>query len=936
MKRLCARIAVLGVVAGSLVFPAASTAQESSILQGKVMDAATGEPLVGAQVAVAGTAEGAITDVDGRYRLHLPPGAYDLRVAYLGYADKTVTRVQVTPGQPNVQDITLQSEAIQAEAVEVVVSAEEERGSVIGALARQRRATNVVNGISAEEIAATPASNAADAVARVQSTSIVDGKYVYVRGLGERYSTALLDGSGLPTPEPEKRVIPLDLFPASMIESLFTVKSYTADLPGDFAGGLVDIRTKDIPEQAFFSFSTGVGYNTNLGDLDRPTYEGGALDWLGFDDGTRGLPAGFPDRIPVDASRDRVAELHSRFEGNFSTIPEAADLGDADKSFSLSFGAPVRWLDRDGGYLFGLSYSNSANARVMEEFFPSQEEGRFQYDFTSLVGRRDVSLGLIGGYAINPTPTSRVSLKAFFTQSAEDDARLVTGLFDQSTSGFARITRFQFIERSLFSNQLRFEHKLGFLGDSKLEWDGSYAVALRDEPDTRTTAFVATSAEAGDYFFNEAGNNDRFFSDLQDDLSQGGVKMISQFDLFGRAATLDTGVRAGYRTREFEARRFDYENAAASVRAQPAEQLFTSQNIAAGNIQFLETTEPTDRYDATELSSAGYASLGFGLSDDLRLSAGVRLEHNETRVESFDPRTGTLLSALNTDLTTWEPLPALTLQWQLGGEQSLRAAAARTIVRPQFRELAPFRYDDYQESTLGNPFLENGEIYNFDLRWSLFPSLGEIVSVGGFYKIFNDPIEIVRLPTGGTNVGTPEPYNAPRAETYGIELELRHDLGRWAPLTGLGASASATFADSRVDQDEPVEVYFGSPTANGPDILSPEVFTSSERPLFGQSSFLVNASVNYTTESGGTTATLLYNGVGERLAEVGTNNFDDIYEQDRHTFDAILDQRIWNALDLKLAIENITGEAIEFRLGDDVTERYRPGRELSVKASYAF
>lgn len=919
-----------------LVSPGALRAQEMSVLQGRIMDAATGEPLIGAQVTVAGTNQGTITDVDGRYRLPLPAGTHDIQVFYLGYAGKTVTGVQVRTGEANYQDITLQPQAIETEAIEVVISAAEESGSVIGALDHQRRATNVVNGISAEEISRTPASNAADAVSRVQSTSIVDGKYVYVRGLGERYSTIQLDGASLPTPEPEKRVIPLDIFPASMIESLFTVKSYTADLPGDFAGGLVDIRTKDIPDQGFLSFSTGVGYNSNLGDFARPTYTGGDLDWLGFDDGTRALPDGFPDRIPADATNADVAELHSRFGGDFRTAAESADFGDANKSFSLSFGDRVDWFGREGGYLFGLNFSNSANARELKEFFPSQEEGRFQYDFTTLVGRRDATLGLIGGYAINPTPTSRVSLKSMFTQSAEDDARVVTGPFDQSSQGFARITRFQFVERTLFSNQLRFEHKLGFFGDSKVEWDGSYAIALRDEPDTRTTAYVASSAEAGDFFFNETGSNDRFFSDLQDELAQGGVKMTSRFDLFGRTATLDSGVRAGYRTRAFEARRFDYENVVASVRMLPPDQLFTSENIAAGNIQFMETTEPNDQYDATELSSAAYTSLEIGLLEALRLTAGLRVEQNDTQIESFDPRSGALLAALSADLSTIEPLPAVTLQWQIGDRQALRAAAARTIVRPQFRELAPFRYDDYQESTLGNPFLQNGEIYNLDLRWSLFPSLGEIVSIGGFYKVFNDPIEVVRLPTAGTNVGTPEPYNAPRAETYGVEFELRHDLGRWTPLTGLGISANATIADSRVDQDEPVEVYFGSPTANGPDILDPEVFTNSERPLFGQSPFLVNASVYYTTDSAATTATLLYNGVGERLAEVGTNNFDDIYEQDRHTVDATLEQRLWNALNLKLSVENITDEEIEFRLGKDVTERYSPGREFSVKASYSF
>ena len=909
-------------------------AQEAATLQGRVLDGATGQPLIGAQITLRGTELGTVTDIDGRYRLALAPGTYDLSVTYLGYNDKVVTGIAVADARPNFQDISLQPAAVDAEAIAVVISAAEERGSVIGALAHQRHATQVVNGVSAEEIARTPASTAADAVTRVSSASIVDGRYVYVRGLGERYSQAQLDGSTLPTPEPEKRVLPLDIFPASMIESLFTIKSYTADLPGDFAGGLVDIQTKDIPDARFFSVTTGVGYSTNLSDLAPPAYHGGGLDWLGFDDGTRGLPDGFPERIPVGATNEDLARLHTRFEGDFRGFTDSPGLDGVNKSFGLSLGDRLGWFDREGGYLLSLSFSNSANSREQEEFFPSQEAGRFQYDFDTRIGQREATLGVIGGWAVDPTPTSRISLKTIYTHSGEDEARFVSGPFDQSTSGFARITRFQFVERSLVSTKATFQHKTGLLGDAKVEWDGSYALALRDEPDTRTTSFVSNSADDERFYFNEAGNNSRFFSDLTDHLAQGGVRLTTQLDLFGRAATVDAGLRAGWRARDFAARRFAYEGARPGSRELPADELFTSDQIAAGNIRFLETTEPNDRYDAEELSSAAFASVGMGLSERLRFTAGLRVEQSRTEVNSFDPRTGSLLTALSADLSTVEPLPSLTLQWQASKRHAVRAAVSRTIVRPQFRELAPFRYDSYQESTLGNPFLENGSIVNADLRWSLFPSLGEVISVGAFYKRFADPIEIVRIPTSGTNVGTPEPYNAPRAQTYGVEIELRHDLGRWTPLEGLSVSANATLADSRVDQDEPVEVYFGGSASSGPELLSPEVFTNSERPLYGQSPYLVNAALAWG--DGVTEAALLYNGVGERLAEVGTNGYDDIYEQTRHTIDATVERAVVSGVRLKLGLKNLTDAPYEFRLGGDTTRKYEVGREVSLKLSYSF
>ena len=935
MQRIIVGLA-LAAAAFSFVSPEAARAQpETTVLQGRVLDVATGEPLIGAQVSVVGTDQGAVTDVDGRYRISLPPGSYDLRVVYLGYSEKTVTGVPVQDRAANYQDITLASQAIEAEGIEVVISAAEERGSVAGALAYQRKATNVVNGISAEEISRAPASDAADAIKRVTSTSIVGGKYVYVRGLGERYSTAQLDGAALPTPEPEKRVIPLDIFPASMIESLFTVKSYTADLPGDFAGGLVDIQTKDIPEQPFITFSSGVGYNTNLADIDRPKYEGGDLDWLGFDDGTRSIPDGLPDRIPPTAAPKEAASFHDLFEGGFQAFTDPVDFGDVNKSFSLSFGSPVEWFGKDGGYLVGLTYSSSADSRLQEEFYPSLEAGNFQYDYDTQLGIRDVSLSGLGGYSINPTPTSRLSFKTIFTHSAEDETRLVSGPFNQSTSGVARIHRFQFVERTLLSNQARFEHQVGWLGDSQLDWSGSYGLALRDEPDTRTSSYVATSE--GDVFrFNESATNDRFFSDLTDHQFDGGIKLSSRFDLLGRTATFDAGVRGGYRTRDFAARRFSYENADTDVRSLPPTQLFTSANIAAGKIDFLESTEATDQYDATEGTAAGYGSLGFGLTDRLRGTLGLRVEWNRTEVTSLDPRTGTQLAELSSELDTVEPLPTVTLQYELTENQALHAAAARTVVRPQFRELAPFRYQNYLENTLGNPFLENGESYNFDLRWSWFPTLGEILSVGGFYKNLNDPIEIVRIPTAGNNVGTPEPYNGPSAHTYGVELEVRNDLGRWTPLNGLSASTNVTLASSNVKQDEEIEVFFGNPAATEPDILTPDLFTNPERDLFYHSPYLVNAGLHYITPSGATTASLLYDLVGERLTQVGTRGFDDIYETTRRTFDASLEQRFFEIVDLKFAIENITNEPVQFDLGDDQTLDYEPGRTLSLKATYSF
>ncbi len=904
-------------------------------IQGTVVDSETGDPLVGAEVYVQGTQLGGLTDLDGKYELDgVPLGTQALRVLYLGYAEKVVSGVAVAADAPASVDIAMLPEALIAEGVTVEVTAQEERGSVEAALSYQRSATNVVSGVSAQEIARTPDSDASEAVRRVSSASVVDDKYVYVRGLGERYSTALLDNVLLPTPEPEKRVVPLDLFPTSMIESVFTVKSFTADLPGNFAGGLVNIQTKDIPDEGFFRLTTGVGYNTNYDDEDVVTYAGGDLDWLGIDDGTRELPGGLPDLVSITLPSGQKALLHSEFEPMGQSETEPVEFGDYNKSFGLSFGNKSRLFGKSGGYTFGLSYSYKTASRDQVDFYPSLQADLFQYDFDSQIGTEETLWGVLGGYSMNLSDTDRVSLKILGTQSGEDESRIVTGPFDLSTSGFALINRLQFVSRTLLNTQLRGEHKSGLVGDGRLEWDASYGLALRDEPDTRQIWYTKQSETDDTATFNENGDNGRFFSDLTDNLRQGNLKLSSRVSLFGESL-LEAGVFGGYRTRDFEARRFAYEAASPEVRQLPPEQLFTSANIAAGDLQFFESTQGTDKYDASELSGAGFASLDIGLSERLRITPGLRVELNDTDLDVSDLRTSAAITALSADLSTVEPLPALTLRWEPAVDQVVQHSGARTIVRPDFRELAPFRYDTYLESTLGNPFLENGTIYNADLRWSLFPGLGEIVSLGVFYKHFNDPIEIVRLPTGGTNVGTPEPYNAPSARIYGLELELRQDLTRIG-IPGLGLSGNVALADSKVQQDEPVEVFLGSPQASGPDLLSPDVFTNEERPLAGQSDFVVNASLYYTVPSAGTTATVLYNGVGERLYQVGTDGFDDIFELPRHSFDVTLQQPMFNTMTARLAVENLTDAEYRYELGDVRTRKYKAGRQIKLDLGYTF
>lgn len=918
---------------------APAAAALTGTLRGTVLDGSTGDPIVHATVQLIGTKLGALTNTHGTYSVkNIPPGTYSVKISYVGYTVRTVVGVEIIGGATTRQDASL---AIQASRQDtVVISARASRLSEGAALTERRRASTVSDAISADQIAKAPAGDAGEAMKRVTGVSVVGSKFVVVRGLSERYNATQLNGVNLPSPEPEKKVVPFDLFPSNMIGRMTTVKTFTPDNPGDFVGGLVKITTREFPEAFLFSLSAASGLNSEARGPGAVGYAGGGTDYLGIDDGTRGLPAGI--RAERLSSADDQAALLSRFNNNV-WLPSPTTLP-VNQSYSLSLGNQYD-IGFPLGFLLSGSYAANSALRSMSQAYPLLEldNGRrsLRYDYQAHTANRSTLWGGLVNISAQPSPDQKVSFKFVYNHSSDDETNLVTGLYNQSAREDIRYTRLRFLERSVMSLQLDGEHQLPWLLDSRLEWRGAISTAKRYEPDNRSTTYLLS--EDGTYRFanNFGTGNSRFFSDLNDGENTAGLDWTIPIGTFnGATARVKTGGLLRFRNRDFDANRFLYSanTSDAGVLALSPEKLFTAENVRAGLIGFNNLTESTDNYTASETITAGYAMVDLAIAPSLRLVAGLRAERWSAELTTIDRLTGGQDSALAVNRDHTDVLPSVNLIYSLSEAMNLRAAFSQTLARPEFRELAPFRFDDYRQSNYGNPSLDRTLVLNYDLRWEWFPTAGAVVAASGYYKSFTNPIEQIYL-VGGSGISV-EPANASRAMVVGGELEFRRTLDFITPeLYGFSIGSNLTFVQSEVrfDAGDTLIAFDGvAPIKYSSATLTD---TTSARPLQGQSPYVVNLSLGYDNDDWGTGITMLYNVFGRRLAIVGSSGIPDTYEQPRNSLDLTLTQRLGAGLQLKLTARNLLDEQTllqqEFPDGEKIAiEQYRTGRTVSLGISF--
>lgn len=898
-------------------------------VRGRVTDARTGEGLIEATVKVtAGGKKSALTDLEGRYQLKLPPGSYELRVFYELYQGQRFGHVEVKAGESVTLDVALEHDgrAIQ----EVVVEARVDKRNETALLQERKKAAVAQDSVGAQEMARTPDANAGDAVKRVVSATVVDGRYVFIRGLGGRYAQTLLNGALMPSPEPDEPSVPLDLFPVALLSNLNVLKTYSSELPATFAGGSLTLDTNAFPTQLEAKVRLQLAADTLTTGRLRPN-EGASLPesfGLGAEP-SRQLPTAIPRDAPVvparigspgvtSAQQEAAGEAFSQrwTPGAVTALPSGTFGASLGNTHHLGKEARV-------GYLVGAQLSRKERRQHLDLETLRLDDGaltRIESSVTE-IGTVSGATSVSANVGVQLDRDHELSALALALWNADSSAISSAG-FDQQQMAEVRSSRLQFTQRQLFLNQLKGVHRLRGLLGAELEWQGNYARVNRDEPDVRDLRSLVNDDGSQQVRF-QPNSVERFFLTLQEDTGGGTASLTVPW----RTLKVKAGGLGQYSAREFDGRRFRYlARLSGEQEKYSVEELLVPERIGppltgAQQISLEETTFTYDRYRASLAVYGGYLSADWRATEWLRAVAGLRVEGSTLKLNAGSPfATGGAPLGAPVDRTAADLVPSLNVLLSPRPELNVRLAYAYTLARPTFRELAPFLFFDTvrRRNVSGNPNLVNTRIHNADARVEWFPGADEVLAASVFGKQFERPIERV-IAAANNGVGDLGYDNAPGATLLGLELEARASLGRLTQvLSPVRVGANVSLIHSRIQLS--------------PD--SPQ--TNHERALQGQSPYVANAFITWSRPEWGTEAGVFYNVAGPRISEVGIQGLPDIVEQPLHRLDLTVTQRLGAGFQLKLAASNVLNQAVRLQQGGIDVLVDPPGVQVMGTLSWTF
>ncbi|MFM8771933.1 MAG: TonB-dependent receptor domain-containing protein [Candidatus Kapaibacterium sp.] len=921
---------------------------QNGVIEGKVSDATTGEVLRQATVAVVNAKRGSYTDTKGAYRIKkLDAGTYSLKVTYVGYDAKIVEGVQVTPDGITTLDILLQPTVQSGK--EIVISATRINDNAAALLLQRKNAAQVSDGVGREEMSKLPDSDAGQALKRVSGVTLLDGKYVYVRGVSDRYSNTTLNGAALTSTEPDRKAFAFDMFPTELLENANVVKSFTPDLPGNFAGGLVQLNTVDFPSSTGLKVSASQGFNDFVTFKDNAFFQTGNVAGDNFAMGATGrsIPVGFPqNRLEMNqllrdvrsGNADAIAKMDG-FGKDFNNVNWASTASTATPNggLSLTYTNIIPIDDaQEVGFVASANYGTSWQNNVITRAGVLSNPEDFLFKFDGVQSTRSVSWGGLFNIAYRVGSGGRISFKNAYNRSADFENVALSGTnFAQSQA--QRLFSFQYVEKQLYSGALTGEHNLSALGNSLVDWKLGYSNSTRSEPDFRRLQFLRDAFDpnqpytaAFDLSPQGAGSRaGRFFSELDDHAISGSVNVTVP-------VTTSIKVKFGSlfenRSRTFNARSLTIVQGAendisGNLTITDAEKypdlgkFFADSNFSVERqrLSYSEDSKLSDQYDALENLVAGYlmVDLPFEIAGlDGRLVTGARVEKNIQLLNSFtvtDDR-------VNVYRDLVDILPAFNLILRPLDNLNIRTSASQTLARPSLREFAPFQFYDFgmQATVSGNPNLVRALIKNYDLRVEYFPSSGEVLSASFFYKRFDNAIEETLFPQQSELVRSYANASGP-ANNLGVEIELRKSLGFiGSSMRDFMFSLNAAFIDSR--------------------IVVQQAGVDDERSMWGQSPYTINTTLSYFNPSTRTAVTLAYNTYGRRIIQVnlvGVFQGDPhVYELPRHVVDFSVIQPIGNALELKLSIRDLLNQPLKWEQNGALIQSNIRGMGISLGLGY--
>ncbi len=917
---------------------------QNGFLRGRVIDEELGEGLIGANIYVEGTTNGTVADFNGDYSLPLAPGTYTMVFSSISYATVTVSGVEIVAGEVTAMDINMKADVEQLDGV--VVTAEIIRDAEAGLLAAQKKAVNVADGISSQTFKKIGDADLSGAIRRVTGVSVEGGKYVYVRGLGDRYTKTTLNGMSIPGLDPDKNSVQIDIFPTAVLNNVMVYKTFSPNLYGDFTGGVVDVETKDFPDEGTtaialgLTITPGVQFNSNF-----ILYKGGKTDWLGFDDGTRALP--FPKNTIIPAESQVAPELE-RLTRSFNPVMAARKRQALPGgSFSFNTGNQFNKAKMTLGYNLVLNYRNTyefftgvqandfikdPDPAVTEQFFDEYRIGN--------IGKQTVNWSALASGAVKFANHS-FSLSLLRSQSGESVAnKRVSRNFNQTGATLLEDI-LTYTQRSVTNGILVGKHNFNPV---QLEWRGALNWSRVYDPDFRITAVSVTDGDTTLNVGDGAGIN-RFYRDLNEFNSSFKADLTVPY---AAKSKLKFGGYATYKKRNFEVLNYIFRQRAAGAIAIDPDWFFQPENIWTADSRqgtyVVGNYEPANTYLAQQVIYSAYAMTELYLAANFRSIFGLRAEQSMMYYTGQTNGGDVIYNTVET-LNNLDFLPSVNLVYSLTENMNLRASYNQTLARPSFKEKSIAQiYDPITNRTfVGNIDLKQANIDNYDFRWEYFMHPGELLAVSAFYKKFENHIELVSFPVDPTAL---KPRNATDSWVYGLEFEVRKSLELLAPaLKDLTLGVNVSLIKSFVDMNSILVDNSGTVTEKElrEQFKRDDEEIADTRPMAGQAPYLINAYLNYTIPEADLNINLAYNVQGETLAIVGTGVVPDVYSVPFHSlsFNAYKSFGARRGSRLTFGVDNLLNDTREqvyrsFGAADKMYYNYNPGVQLSLKYSYTF
>ncbi|MCC5928301.1 MAG: carboxypeptidase-like regulatory domain-containing protein [Cyclobacteriaceae bacterium] len=926
--------------------------QKGSI-SGIVADESTGETIIGANVVIEGTTQGASTDLSGAFTIsNVDPGTYNLRVSYIAYRNRSIEGVTVKPGETTRLKLEIKEDIAELEGI--VVTGVRDVSTDLSVIKAIRESMQVVSGISAQSISRTMDSDAAQVVKRVPGVTVLGDRFIVVRGLNERYNQVLLHGVVAPSMEPDVRSFSFDVMPSNVIDQLLIYKSPSPDLAGDFSGGLIKVQTKSIPDETGTVLDISTAYRTGMSLRDFKAQHRRRLHWTGFNDGADNLPVNFPENLSAGGlTSAQFDEAGRSLPNNWKEETYNSGLDykvSATHYFRRNLGKKSMQL----GNITNLQYSNSKTIfnsvnRGYEAFLFSEDRFDLRYDFEDMEYGQEISLGIMHNWALRINDRHTIEIKNLYNRLTTFD--FIDRFGEQVAQSFTQ-ERFTFFNeyRGIYSGQLTGNHLLPN-ENTHAEWVIGYGTSFNELPDYRRyrTNVYDIETRSSELFIPRGQTPDffgKFYSEMNETILSGGLNIDHTFNHKSENTKFKPVIKGGFylesRQRSFSARNLGFRRANnaefnIALLALPVEELFRTENInSTDGIRIGENFSVGNFFEADNELRAYYLSLNLPIWK-FNLFGGVRIEDNVQRLQSPDRfQPGTSLPPITpVIIDQTDILPSVTLAYNINTKMLVKAVYGKTLNRPEFREIAPFGFYDFlfDATITGYSFLQNANIQNYDLRWEYYPSSVENISIAFFYKDFRNPIESL-YGNFGSEQSTFFFRNTESAFVRGIEIDIRKSFSgliRSKFFNNLSALANVSVIDSHVTLG---------------DELS-ELLRAGNRPLQGQSDFIVNSGLFYDDPKRGLQINLLYNVIGKRILFVGAGEIPDTYEMPRNVIDISAKKMISQKLTLKAGIKDLLNQeflllqdgnedGIFDRKNDQIFRRFQPGTSYSIGLTYQF